>query len=112
MRSISATEPSRVEELGRDGLPAAEVLDREQLRRRRELVLVLGQDLLVDRAVAALGEETLALVGEQEVEERLSGLRVVGLGGDRGQGLDQDRLVGDVYSTSSPASIAPIASFS
>ena len=69
----------RIEELGRDRLPAAELLDREQVLRRRELVLVLGEDLLVDRAVAALGPDALALVGEQEVEERLRGLRVVGL---------------------------------
>src|SRR3954449_4242417 len=59
----------RVEELRVHGRPAAEVLDGEQLRRRRELRRVdVG---LHDWAVAVVGEDLLRGVGVQVVDERL-----------------------------------------
>ena len=94
--SIAATEPfSGIEELGGDRLPATELLDREQARRIRELVLVLGEDLLVNGAVAVLGPAALALLGEQVVAERLAVIGVRRVGRDHAQRLDQDRVVGD-----------------
>ncbi len=85
----------------------------EQAGRVGELVLELGEDLLVDRAVAVLREQRLALLGEEEVAEGLSPSRR----SPRRSGSTPSvsiRIVssGTVYSTSSPASIAPIASFS
>src|SRR6476469_5766759 len=49
----------RVEELVVDLRPAAEVVDREQALRGRELRLVLVEHRLVDRAVAPVGEHLL-----------------------------------------------------
>ncbi len=48
----------------------------------------------IDRAVTRVGEALLTLGGPQVVEERLRGLRVLGVRGDRAGRLDQDRLIG------------------
>src|SRR3954463_9272417 len=85
----------RVEEVVVDLRPAAEVADREQALRRRELGLVGVEDLLVDGPVAPVGERLLGLRRQGEVEERLRLLRVARLGDDRDRVLDRDRLVGD-----------------
>ena len=81
--------------------------------RRRELVLVLLQHLGVDRPVAAVGEDLLALGGVQIVEERLRGLGVLA---PRRRPRHRVSIwivsSGTTYSTSSPASWARIASFS
>src|SRR5450631_2168567 len=55
----------RIEERLAHRRPAAERLDREQLRRRRELAGELRQHRRVDRAVALLGPERLGLRGPQ-----------------------------------------------
>src|SRR5436305_1075210 len=61
----------RVEELLVDRGPAAEVVDREQRLRRRELRLVeVGGD---HGSVAELGERLLRSVGVEEVDELLRG---------------------------------------
>src|SRR5829696_1324003 len=82
-----------VEELGVHGVPAAELVDREELLRGREGLLV--DELLLDGAVAVVGEDPLRLVGSQPGDERPRLLLVLGLGGDRDRVLDQDRLVRD-----------------
>src|SRR4051794_27708393 len=84
----------RVEELVVDLRPAAEVADREQALRRRELGLVGVEDLLVDGPVAPVGERLLRGRREGEVEEGLGLLRVARLRDDRDRVLDRDRLVG------------------
>src|SRR5918995_4227327 len=84
-----------IEELGRDLLPAAEFLDREQAGRLGELLGELIEHRLVDGPVSALGEQPLPFLGEEEVDERLTALRVLGVLGQRDLGLDQDRVVGD-----------------
>src|SRR4051794_21155471 len=81
----------RVEELVVDLAPAAEVVDREQRLRRRELLGV--DEALRHRPVAVLGVDLLRLVGVQPREE-LGGLRLGVLGHGR-RVLDEDRLVGD-----------------
>src|SRR4051794_37477037 len=85
----------RVEEVVVDLRPAAEVADREEPLRRRELRLVSVEDLPVDGPVAPVGERLLRLRRQGEVEERLGLLRVARLGDDRDRVLDRDRLVGD-----------------
>src|SRR3954452_21184176 len=85
----------RVEELVVDLRPAAEVADREEALRRRELRLVRGEDRLVDRAVAPVGEHLLGSGRERVLHERLRLRLVLRLGDDRDGVLDQDRLVGD-----------------
>src|SRR4051812_4470894 len=85
----------RVEELVVDLRPAAEVADREEALRRRELRLVRGEDRLVDRAVAPVGEHLLGSGRERVLHERLRLRLVLRLGDDRDGVLDRDRLVGD-----------------
>src|SRR3954468_2011937 len=84
----------RVEEVVVDLRPAAEVADREEALRRRELRLVLVEDGLVDRPVAPVGERLLGRRRQREVQERLRLLRVAGLRDERDRVLDLDRLVG------------------
>src|SRR3954453_10123685 len=84
----------RVEELVVDLRPPAEVADREEALRGRELRLGLVEDGLVDRPVAPVGERLLRRRREREVQERLRLLRVARLGDDRDRVLDLDRLVG------------------
>src|SRR4051794_37927594 len=84
-----------IEELVVDLRPAAEVADREQSLRRRELRLVLGEDALVDRPVAPVGEDLLRRRRQGVVHERLRLLEVLRLRDDRDRVLDGDRLVGD-----------------
>src|SRR3954465_8407237 len=85
----------RIEELVVDLRPAAEVADREQALRRRELRLVLGEDALVDRPVAPVGEDLLRRRRQRVLHERLRLLEVLRLRDDRDRVLDGDRLVGD-----------------
>src|SRR3954467_1574117 len=85
----------RVEELVVDLRPAAEVADREEALRRRELPLVPREDRLVDRAVAPVGEHLLGSGRERVLHERLRLRLVLRLGDDRDRVLDRDRLVGD-----------------
>src|SRR3954447_1493530 len=85
----------RIEERVVDLRPAAEVADREEALRRRELGLVGVEDLLVDRPVAPVGERLLGLRREREAQERLGLRRVAGLRKDGDRVLDEDRLVGD-----------------
>src|SRR3954469_10639988 len=84
----------RVEEVVVDLRPAAEVADREEALRRRELGLVGVEDLLVDGPVAPVGERLLRLRREGEVQECLRLLRMARLRDDRDRVLDRDRLVG------------------
>src|SRR5918997_214426 len=81
----------RVEEVGVDLVPAAELVDlEERLRVRvRALVHQLGRD----RAVALGGVDLLGLLRLEEVQEGLGLLGRLGLLGDRGRVLDEDRLV-------------------
>ena len=90
--SIVATEPfSGSKNSDSDLVPAAELVDLEEVGRSRELRLV--RELLQDWAVAVVLVDLLRLLGEEEVAEGLS-LRIRILrDGDRV--LDQDRLVGD-----------------
>src|SRR5918997_787958 len=83
----------RVEEVGVDLVPAAELVDlEERLRVRvRALVHQLGRD----RAVALGGVDLLGLLRLEEVQEGLGLLGRLGLLGDRGRVLDEDRLVRD-----------------
>src|SRR6187402_178252 len=60
----------RVEELRPDLVPAAELVDLEQVGRSRELRLIL--QLLQDRAVAVVLVDLLRLLCEEEVAEGLS----------------------------------------
>src|SRR3954453_3748811 len=83
----------RVEELVVDLRPAADLGDREQARRRRELRLVGVKDALVDRAVAPAGEDLLRGLGERVAHE-LPGRRGRLLG-HRDRVLDLDRLARD-----------------
>src|SRR5947209_17917449 len=69
----------RVEELVLDRGPAAEVVDREQAARDRELRGVLLEDGLVDRAVAVRREDLLAGRRPEVLQERLGLRRVLGL---------------------------------
>src|SRR5262245_51201994 len=82
---------ARVEELVVDRRPAAELVDREEARRRRVLRLV--DERRLDRAVALAREDLLRRVGPEVVEKRLR--RRAGALRDRGRVLDQDRLVRD-----------------
>src|SRR4051795_1993705 len=84
-----------IEELVVDLRPAAEVADREQPLRRRELRLVLGEDALVDRPVAPVREDLLRRGRQRVLHERLRLLAVLRLRDDRDRVLDGDRLVGD-----------------
>src|SRR5215210_6326822 len=83
----------RVEEVGVDLVPAAELVDLEQLLRVRvgRLVDLVGDDA----AVPLVGEDLLRLRGLEEVQERLGLLGRLSLLGHRRRVLDQDRLVGD-----------------
>src|SRR4051794_7833168 len=82
-----------VEELVRDDVPAAELLDRELVLRRRELLLV--DQALVDRPVALLREDLLRGRGPEVVQERLGLISALRVARDRDRVLDQDRLIGD-----------------
>src|SRR4051812_2658785 len=84
-----------IEELVVDLRPAAEVADREEALRRRELRLVLGEDRPVDGPVAPVGEHLLRGRRERVLHERLRLPAVLRLGDDRDRVLDRDRLVGD-----------------
>src|SRR3954464_12539746 len=84
-----------IEELVVDLRPAAEVADREQALRRRELRLVLGEDALVDRPVAPVGEDLLRRRRQRVLHERLRLLQVPRLRADGDRVLDRDRLVRD-----------------
>src|SRR4051794_3812627 len=82
-----------VEELGHDRVPAAELLDREQLLGGREPLLV---DERLDHRAVALRREDLLRRGRGEVgRERLRLVGVRAVVRDRDRVLDQDRLVGD-----------------
>src|SRR4051794_10441611 len=81
----------RIEEVRHHLVPAAEVVDREERLRLRELRRELLGDRVHDGAIAVLGEHGLRGRRPQEVEELLR-LRL-GLGRDRDGVLDQDRLV-------------------
>src|SRR4051794_527139 len=83
-----------VEEVVVDLRPAAEVADREEALRRRELRLVLVEDGLVDGPVAPVGERLLGRGRQGEVEKRLRLLWVARLRDDRDRVLDRDGLVG------------------
>src|SRR3954447_1668455 len=80
-----------IEELVVDLAPAAELVNREQVLRRRELRLV--DQRLVERAVALRLEDLLALLGAQERDEGLRLRRVLRVRRHRDRILDQDRLV-------------------
>src|SRR3954454_10499842 len=83
----------RVEEAVVDLRPAAELVDREQLRRDGELRLVLQRG---ENGAVALGDEDL--LGRrrpQVVAEGLGRARVLRVAGHRGRVLDQDRLLRD-----------------
>src|SRR6478736_2556354 len=84
----------RVEELGVDLVPSAEVADGEQPGRRRELRGVLLEHRLVDRAVAPVGELLLGGRRQRVLDERVGLGGVLGLVDDGDRVLDQDRLVG------------------
>src|SRR3954468_24077027 len=84
-----------IEELVVDLRPAAEVADREEALRRRELRLVPGEDGPVDRPVAPVGEHLLRGRRQRVLHERLRLLPVARLRDDRDRVLDRDRLVGD-----------------
>src|SRR3954452_24973956 len=85
----------RVEEVGVDLVPAADVADGEQAARRREAALVLGQHGGEHGPVAPLGEDLLRGLGHRVVHEGLGLLGRLGLRRDGDRVLDQDRLVGD-----------------
>src|SRR3954467_7523517 len=80
----------RVEEAVVDLRPAAELVDREQLRRDRELRLVLQRGK--HGAVALGDEDLLGRRRPQVVAERLGRARVLRVAGHRGRVLDEDRL--------------------
>src|SRR5436305_5769272 len=82
-----------IEVLLHHGRPAAELVDRAELRRGRELRLVHQRRL--HGAVALRGEDLLAGVRLEVVHERLRLRGVLRLAGDRDRVLDQDRLVRD-----------------
>src|SRR3954447_4106773 len=84
----------RVEELVVDLRPAAEVADREEPLRRRELGRVRVEHLLVDRAVAPVGELLLRGRRQRVAHERLRLPEVARLRDDRDRVLDRDRLFG------------------
>src|SRR3954452_16744448 len=71
-----------IEELVVDLRPAAEVADREEALRRRELRLVLGEDRSVDRPVAPVGEHLLGRRRQRVLHERLRLLLVARLRDD------------------------------
>src|SRR5829696_3264368 len=72
--------------------PTAEVLDGEQALGAREVGT--GGRGLVDRPVAALGEQLLGRLGAEELDEGAGPGGVAGPGGDRDRVLDQDGVVG------------------
>src|SRR6476661_2399745 len=76
-----------VEELVVDLVPAAELVNREEVLRRRKLLRV--HQLRVDRPVAVLRPDLLTRIGPDEVHEVLRRLRR--LLRDRDRRLDQDR---------------------
>src|SRR3954447_855246 len=79
----------RVEELLVDLVPAAEVVDREEARRGRELLLV--DERGENRAIALGGEDLLRLRRLHELEEGRGLLHVLALRHDRGRVLDEQR---------------------
>src|SRR4051812_34086166 len=83
----------RVEELVVDLAPAAEVVDRPQLLRLREVGRELGRHRRVDRAEAGLGPRRLALGRVLEVDERLRLLEVLGGVDHRDRVLDLEGRV-------------------
>src|SRR5829696_3494052 len=83
----------RVEEVVVDLVPAAELVDLEELPRVRVGGLV--DEARRDRAVALGGVDLLRLVALEEVQPRLGLLGRLRLLGDRGGVLDEDRLVRD-----------------
>src|SRR5918994_790474 len=82
-----------VEELGVDLVPAAELVDLEQVLGGRVGALV--DQLREHRAVALGGEDLLRRLGAEPVDERLRLVGVLGLRDDCHRVLDQDRLVRD-----------------
>src|SRR4029077_2796468 len=77
-----------IEEVVVDFAPAAELVDREEIVRGRELLRV--DELLVDGAVPVFGPDFLSSIGPDTVEEVLSGrLRRVFADGDRSFDLDR-----------------------
>src|SRR5262245_2181917 len=72
--------------------PTAEVVDREQPRRDRELVRVLVEHGLDHRSISRVRERLLSRVAEEVVDERLR--RAARVLGDRDRVLDQDRAGG------------------
>src|SRR6476469_8173474 len=85
----------RVKERVLDLGPAAQVGDREQLRRRRELTGELLGDRRHYRPVALLRPDRLTRGRPLVVEERLRLSRVLALRGDGDRRLDQQRLLWD-----------------
>src|SRR5918999_4463088 len=83
----------RVEELVVDRVPAAELVDLEELGRGREFVG--GGRALHDRPIALAGEDLLGLLRVEEVDERLGLLGLLGLVDHGYRVLDEDRLVRD-----------------
>src|SRR5215203_3099173 len=81
----------RIEEGVAHLAPAAELLDVEELGRRREVLLV--QQSVEHRPVARRREQLLGLLRVEEVHERLRRLGVLALADHCGRVLDQDRLV-------------------
>src|SRR5262249_48542894 len=84
---------ARVEELLLDRRPAADVLDREELRPHGEAQpLRHAPD---DGSGAVLREDALRRLGAQELDERLRLLLVLRARRDRDRVLDQDRRLRD-----------------
>src|SRR3954451_3671302 len=79
-----------VEELVLHRGPAAEVGDREQVLRSLEVV-VRRRHSVDRRPVAVVGEDLLAVLADEEVEEVLRG-RLLGILRNRTDGLDRDGL--------------------
>src|SRR5215212_6787138 len=82
-----------VEELVSRLRPAAEVVDGEQAARLREVAF--RGDVLVERPVAVLEEDTLRVLRHEEVDEGLGLIGVLAVLRDRDGVLDEDGLVGN-----------------
>src|SRR5262249_28952073 len=85
----------RIEELRDHLAPASEVLDREELRAERQVLLVRDPDRVVDRAVAVLRPDLLPLLRVEELVERLDGRVPLALRQDGERVLDRDRRLRD-----------------
>src|SRR5262249_5547626 len=84
-----------VEEFTVDAWPTAQVVDREQLWRRRKLGLEFRRDIFRYRPIAGFAEDALAVCAAQEAYERLRLLRIRGGRGDGDWILDENGRVGD-----------------